>query len=684
MERPESCCDERRRRLTVSHVTIAMCLCIANLSGPCLGAPEIEPNDFALLANAITVDGDAMVGQIAPPGDADWYSFPAAAGTAYMLVTSSAGGTDMDTVVELTDTDGLTWLASDDDNGPGLYSAFAWQCPVSGVYYATVMGYESTDVGDYQLEIYSISGDVYEPDDTMGTAATIATDGTGQDHTLYPAGDLDWLQFTATAGTAYSIATSQTGPPGSTDTHLFLFDATGTQLGESDDLVFGDDLYSRIDWTCPAAGTYWILVRISTFYIDPTPWMGPYTLSVSGGGAAATTMVADDVSGNVGQTVQLSATLTSGGSPLVGKTVDFEVDGIDAGSGTTNASGVATVAYTITGMGDKAVAADFAGDAAYEPSGDGATLTVTNSVSGIGLFLSRRQIASGESTTATVVDAGGNIITGACNLFIQFGAGGSWAGADYTGGTAGTWIVTATYGPLGDTELLTVTHGAACGVDISPDCSTITTAGTQTYAVTAADAQDNVWTPAAADTTWTHDGGGAFAGSTYTPDAGDAGSVVDIYATVDGIDSDHAALTVNADSGAGLILAWDKDDRNFYLCQNPANPQSADAAGLIPAANGTYTVNGVSVTVWGSAGNRSVTINNSHHVINSLQVRWFVRGGVVQCAYMYSTVSGVWKMASYRAPRTYVDGEYKSGFWGLTHTLDAADPSSITYGALQQ
>jgi hypothetical protein len=663
-----------------------MCLCLANLSGPCLAAHETEPNDIAALANSVTVDGDAMVGQIAPAGDADWYCFAATAGTAYMLVTSGAGDTDMDTVLELTDTDGLTWLASDDDNGPDLYSAFAWQCPVSGVYYATVMGCESTDVGDYRLEIYSISGDAYESDDTMGTATTITTDGTGQDHTLYPSGDLDWLKFSATAGTAYSIGTSQTGPPGSTDTHLFLYDATATQLRESDDLVYGDDLYSRIDWTCPADGTYWILVRISTFYTDPTPWMGPYTISVSGGGggAAATTLVADDVSGNVGQTVQLSATLSSGGDPLAGKTVHFEVDGIDAGSGTTNASGVAGVAYTIPGLGDRAVTAGFAGDAAYDPSSDGATLTVTNSVSGIGLFLSRSEIASGESTTATVVDAGGRIITGACNLFIQFGAGGWWDGAEYTGAKAGTWTVTATYGPLGDTKPLTVTHGVACGVDISPDCSTITTAGTQTYAVTAADAQDNVWTPGAADITWTHDGGGAFAGSTYTPDAGDAGGIVDIYATVDGVDSDHAALAVNADSGAGLTLAWDKDDRNFYLCQNPANPQSADVAGLIPAANGTYTVNGVSVTVWGSAGNRAVTINNSHHVVNSLQVRWFVRGGVVQCAFMYSTVCGGLKTATYRAPTTYVDGEYRLGFWGLTHRLDAADPSSITYGALQQ
>jgi hypothetical protein len=34
--------------------------------------------------------------------------------------------------------------------------------------------------------------------------------------------------------------------------------------------------------------------------------------------------------------------------------------------------------------------------------------------------------------------------------------------------------------------------------------------------------------------------------------------------------------------------------------------------------------------------------------------------------------------------RTLVDGPYKTGFWGLTHALDAVDPTSITYGSAEQ
>ncbi len=397
----------------------------------------------------------------------------------------------------------------------------------------------------------------------------------------------------------------------------------------------------------------------------------------------ATTLVAEDVSGNVGQTVQLSATLTAYGTPVPGQTIAF-TEGAWSASAVTDAGGVAQVSYTIMSTGDKTYTADFAGSAALQPSSDDGTISAYNNVTGIGLFLSHNPVDAGDTTVATVVDKNGNIITAVANVYIQAGAGGSWAGNVYSSQKVGTWVVTATYGPLGDTENLVVNRGAVADVQISPDASTIASNQTQTYTVQASDGQGNTWAPDAAEVTWTTDGAGSFLGNTYTPDAADEGATVDNYATVDGVDSNHAALTVNPASGAGLILAWDKDDQNFYLCSNPADPQSADVAGLIPAANGAYTVNGVCVTVSGYAGNRSVTINNSHHVVNTLQVRWYLRGGAVSQAYMYSTIGTTKLTASYRSLKTYVDGQYKTGFWGLIHTPDAPDPTSITYGASEQ
>jgi len=258
------------------------CLVLSPVMG--LAANETEPNDNAASANAITADGDVMIGQIIPGGDIDWFAFAASAGTSYTIATSSAGGTDVDTQVELIAPDGLTWLASNDDYWPGTFSCFTWTCSAGGIYFVTVMGYDDTCLGDYQLQVYSFGADAYEPDDLSALATPITTDGTGQNHTLCPTVDADWLQFSASAGQTYTIATSQTGPPATTDTELVLYDATLTQLAQHDDNFWGDDLYSSIVWTCPAGGTYYLLVRVSQYYQDPSPWMGPYTVSVSAAG----------------------------------------------------------------------------------------------------------------------------------------------------------------------------------------------------------------------------------------------------------------------------------------------------------------------------------------------------------------------------------------------------------------
>ncbi|HET9532326.1 MAG TPA: PxKF domain-containing protein [Blastocatellia bacterium] len=79
-------------------------------------------------------------------------------------------------------------------------------------------------------------------------------------------------------------------------------------------------------------------------------------------------------------TTTLSATLTSGGSPLANKLVDFTVDGNPAGSATTDNSGVASVSYDTSSLsaGDHTVVATFAGDSCdYNGSAKSATLGVT-------------------------------------------------------------------------------------------------------------------------------------------------------------------------------------------------------------------------------------------------------------------------------------------------------------------
>ena len=92
-------------------------------------------------------------------------------------------------------------------------------------------------------------------------------------------------------------------------------------------------------------------------HTDPTPTPTPAPVSVS-------SVYGSGVFGSAGT---LTATLTSGGNPLAGKSVAFKLNGSNVGNATTDQSGVATLAgVTLSGMGsgahNAAVTAWFAGD----------------------------------------------------------------------------------------------------------------------------------------------------------------------------------------------------------------------------------------------------------------------------------------------------------------------------------
>ncbi len=125
--------------------------------------------------------------------------------------------------------------------------------------------------------------------------------------------------------------------------------------------------------------------------------------------AADTTTGADDASGKIHETVDLSATVTrnSDGGPVVGGGVDFHVEGSWVGDGVTDASGVATFGYTIPeagGAGARLIEAYFIGDAEHNPSNDDATLTVEKADSTL-------TVNSPTGTAGQGVDITGNLST---------------------------------------------------------------------------------------------------------------------------------------------------------------------------------------------------------------------------------------------------------------------------------
>lgn len=106
---------------------------------------------------------------------------------------------------------------------------------------------------------------------------------------------------------------------------------------------------------------------------------GTGTLMVT---AAATSLVASDATGAVGDTVALTGALlrAGDGAALSGRTLVFSVDGIEVGRAMTDATGLATLLFSITPdliVGPHTIQVDFQGETSYQPSTASAVLTVT-------------------------------------------------------------------------------------------------------------------------------------------------------------------------------------------------------------------------------------------------------------------------------------------------------------------
>jgi hypothetical protein len=86
-------------------------------------------------------------------GDVDWLVFEAFAGNTYSITTSSAGGYDVDTVMGLYDTNGVTLLDENDDYGDGYFSQLIFSPGVYGWYYVKVRGYDVGSIGEYDITL---------------------------------------------------------------------------------------------------------------------------------------------------------------------------------------------------------------------------------------------------------------------------------------------------------------------------------------------------------------------------------------------------------------------------------------------------------------------------------------------------------------------------------------------------
>lgn len=222
---------------------------------------QYEPDGSVASAKSIAVNDSAQSHNFHIAGDQDWMTFQAVRGNVYTIQTGNLQR-DTDTVLALFGSNGAVLLAQNDDDGGTYASRIDWLAPVDEQLYVRVTNFGNR-IGaqtGYEVAITMtpavVAADAYEPDNTQSAAKLMTVGGAAQRHNFHHAGDHDWVQFSATAGSTYLIETLNLGVL--SDTVLELYDGSGNRLAYNDDN--GSSRASRITWNAPASATFFVRV----------------------------------------------------------------------------------------------------------------------------------------------------------------------------------------------------------------------------------------------------------------------------------------------------------------------------------------------------------------------------------------------------------------------------------------
>ncbi|MCH8923164.1 MAG: PPC domain-containing protein [Planctomycetes bacterium] len=224
------------------------------------GSLRPQPVNSSASATSLQLNSPTS-GELDFPGDVDWFSFSAVAGTEYTLRTRL--GTLFDSDLTFYDQDATTVI------GETIAEALLfWQAPATGVYFIKVWNFFS-DTGSYQVEV----SDVPLVDDHGNHALAATPLGTGGSvgGDIEIPGDEDWFSFSAVEGAAYVFRTELNSLP---DSVLTLIDRDGRTVLSFNDDEIGGGRASRIEWTAPESDTFYLVVG---GYFDET---GTYRLRV--------------------------------------------------------------------------------------------------------------------------------------------------------------------------------------------------------------------------------------------------------------------------------------------------------------------------------------------------------------------------------------------------------------------
>lgn len=228
-----------------------------------------DHGDKAATATAVS-DPSSTDGELGVIDDVDYFSFDATIGRLYTIETTL--GTLGDSTLTLYDTDGTTQLEFDDDSGVGVRaSKILWTSPATGTYFVKVDNFNE-ELGTYVLGIASTdsSGDDHGNDAGSATSINSHSNTAGN---IGTADDVDWFAVDVLLGNEYTV---ETVLGTLTDTQLRIYDTDGTTVLASNDDVSQGVLSSRIVWTAPTTGTYFVEVdnfntQVGTYTLELTP-----------------------------------------------------------------------------------------------------------------------------------------------------------------------------------------------------------------------------------------------------------------------------------------------------------------------------------------------------------------------------------------------------------------------------
>jgi hypothetical protein len=212
-----------------------------------------EPNDTRATAGDIAVGAAAQRHSFCRAGDEDWVKFAVRAGNTYVVRATAVGARATPT---------LAGAFGNDTGTPFSGNPLEFTAPADGFFYVRAANQPPSVYGpgtEYDLAVTASAcrPDSFEPDNTRAEAKAVTVNALPERRNACPAGDRDWVKFTATAGITYTLESMGLGAV--SDTIVCLFDNIGTQIACDDE--GGANHGSRLTWQASSSGTYYAEIR---------------------------------------------------------------------------------------------------------------------------------------------------------------------------------------------------------------------------------------------------------------------------------------------------------------------------------------------------------------------------------------------------------------------------------------